>query len=395
MKIKQHSAINKTCISIVECMKPLLWIEYCYGIFRCRLGGRSSDAIDTRMKLLGVAISAMWLIVFYCFSPPIEELFRNACILTDYFVSVLLRAEYAISIIILLLWQTQSNQKVIKMFAGIDISLFAGIDENFYKMSSNQCKKFFALYVLLFVICITLYIYLFMGHFRINHIMFTIIYFERKIELFVFCQVLFMLKQRLLLINSYLSKITENQNRGMFVQNMETRLDINFIGHISNTNYRIRDLASVYCKLGKVCLLINNIYNSLLLMIFVTAFVVILTISSTVLCFYKLGASYLFSLLMLYFISAELLSIITISYHCESVIDAKKEIKETLYRIISLDDLPTSMRNQAEVFVELTKIWHLSINVFDMFDVNLKLVLKFISIATTYLIVIIQIYHLI
>nr|WCC57731.1 gustatory receptor 23 [Papilio dardanus] len=394
MNTKENSAVEKFSTCIVNCIKPLFYVEYIYGVFRFRLNERSSDAIDLRMKILSIAITSLWIITFIGLIPHKEMMFSNVVMLADYLVSILIAVVYGSSTIMLVLRQSQNNCKVIEMLAGIDISLHASIDQKLYKMSLYHCKILFLLYIFFCFICFTIYGFFSSDGHRIAYLLFSIIYFERKIELCVFCQFLYMLKQRLLLIKKYFSKFTGCENRGMFRQCNLNQLEVDFIGHISNTNYKIRDLAFVYCKVGKVFMLINKIYNYLILMTLVTAFIFIIITSWTILYSYKFHENFMFSLSMLFYLCAEFLSIIFMAYYCENITAVNNKLKRMLYRVMNNEDLPVSMRKQVNVFVELTIIWNFSINVYDMLEVNLGIILSFISICTSYLIVIIQINRL-
>lgn len=394
MNVNQPSAVDIISNCIVNCMKPLLFVEYCYGIFRYRLDKRSSDAINLRMKIISIVISSVWITSFVYGLSHAKITFSNTVVIAYYLVSFLIVIAYASSTIMLVLWQSQNNRKVIEIFAGIDISLHVNIDQKIYNMFSRQCKILFTMYMSYCVICIAMYSYFSTYDNRITYLFFLFIHFERKIELYVFCLFLYMIKQRVLLINNYLSKITGDQGNVLFRQHNVNQLDIVFIGNISNTNYKVRHLASAYCKVGKVTILINKIYNSLILMTLVTAFIFIIIALWTIL--YSFKVNYVISSLsMLFYTFSELFSVIFISYYCESITVVNGNLKNTLYRILNRTDLPIFMKKQVNVFVKLTKVWRLTINVFDMFDVSSILVLHFISICTSYLIVLIQIYRLI
>nr|WCC57889.1 gustatory receptor 23 [Papilio memnon] len=393
MIVKQHSAVDTISACIVNCMKPLLYVENCFGIFRYRLGERSSDAIGMRMKILSVAITAAWTIPYICVVTN-GHMFINAVVIADYMISLLIGAAYVTSTLILVLWQTQNNRKVIEMFADIDITLHANIDQTFYKMSSRHCKILFTLYLLFCAIGIANIPNFSTYKLKLVYLIFTLIYFERKIELCVFCQFLYMLKQRLLLIKNYLSKCTD-LNHGMFRTNKVKKLDFDFIGNISSSNFKVRDLAIIYCKVGKVFMLINKIYSYLIVITLVTAFFFILVNSWAILYSHKINYYFVVSLSLLFYLFAEFLSIILISYYCEEITVVREKIKSMLHGILCHADLPIQMSKQVNIFVRLTNIWHLSFNVIDMLDVDLSLILKFVSICTSYLIVIIQINRLI
>nr|WCC57836.1 gustatory receptor 25 [Papilio machaon] len=395
MEPKKHTNIDDISAYIVKSMKPLLCIEYSYGIFRCRLSGRCSDAVNLRMKMLGIAITMTWLTVFFGYTAFPVENFEQMLRLQDKALFMLIGFTYASSSIVFVLFHTQKYQRALEILAGVDIALFENINGSVYKISFRHCKILFLLYIFHFITWLALYLYFREGFYRYVYILFLFIYFERKIEILVFCQFLYMLEQRLLLIKNYLSELTCDRDRDTFLRNTKNRVDFNFIGHISSTNYKIRNLACVYTKIGKISMLINETFNYLIVMTLATAFSIIIIIVWSLLNGYKSFKTYIWSLPILYSIYVELLSIILLSCYCENIIAARAVLKKLLFSITSQENLPLSMIHQANVFVELTEIWHLSINVFHMFDINLQLILKFISICTSYLIVVIQTYLLI
>lgn len=78
---------------------------------------------------------------------------------------------------------------------------------------------------------------------------------------------------------------------------------------------------------------------------------------------------------------------------CENFLSTRDHTKVLVNELVMDYKLPASARAQAKVFMELIDIWPLRIYVYDMFSVDITLMLKFISISTTYLIIIIQISH--
>nr|WCC57890.1 gustatory receptor 24.1 [Papilio memnon] len=395
MKIKQHATIDSVSTRIVQGMRSLLCIEYFYGIFRCRLRSRSSEAIDLRMKFISVAVASVWLTFFFSsVIPCLVEMFKDVDSAIEHMGWIVTAFQYAGTVILLVFWQAQKNQKVIELFAKIDMSLHVGVNQNFYKASLFQCKKLLLIYVFFCVTLIAAYIYYFTQNIIIGNVTYLIVYAERKIEIMVYCQFLFMIKQRLFLIRDYLSKIRFNRHNTMFVQNSEPNVDVNFIGHISTNNFRIRDLVSLYCKIGKLCNTINDVFNYLMLMTLSIAFFVILSNVWVSLYYSKFSQDILVSVPLLLSILTELFFVILFAYNCGNITIARNELKYSLYEITKNNDLPSSMRTQAEVFLDLIKVWPMSIYVFNMFEMNLKLVLKFISIASTYVILVVQINHL-
>ncbi|XP_068617426.1 uncharacterized protein [Battus philenor] len=234
----------------------------------------------------------------------------------------------------------------------------------------------------------------------IKGVIFLVAYLERKIEIIVFAEIMYFLRQRLLLIKEYFITFLSYRNKEMsytsrkLINNAKRDKCINFIGRVSDRNKKILDLATAYDNAGQAFKLINDIYNFIILLMIISAFLVILSIFYTSLSFLKVISSDKIAINLIttfFWIAVELGSIIFVSYYCEKVLKAREEIKVILNNIIIYDDLPKHMRRQTKVFIELIETWPMEFHVSNMFQIDKKIVLKFISICTSYLIIFIQI----
>ncbi|XP_063891696.1 uncharacterized protein LOC135117150 [Helicoverpa armigera] len=157
--------------------------------------------------------------------------------------------------------------------------------------------------------------------------------FVQRLEIITFCKYIDLLSCRLQIINKYLKTFVDEQNRKsvtvftMESKTIRTKETVNFIGNASESNTKIRDLAQMYGM---------------------------------------------------------------IAHTCERLLSVRNETKILVNKIIMNYDLPTTMRDQAKAFMELVEAWPLHIHIYDMFSVDITLMLKFISVATTYFIVVIQ-----
>ncbi|XP_068617425.1 uncharacterized protein [Battus philenor] len=389
---------------IVNTMKPSLVIEYCYGIFRYRINGGSLTPIDFRMKIIAVIITSLWILVAYLFAimPTVKILFNKTVVAETvifalHWITAVLH--FALTNFTTLFLRAKDNQKLIEIFAKIDILLHANMNDGFYEASCGECKKIFFVFIIFCISIITVNFSL-EGHINTMDILYIFIYFKTKIEIVLFCEIMFFLRHRMLLIKGYLTKfISGRKQRVSYACRKsinDTRRDkyFNFIGQVSDRNKKILDLASAFNNAGEAFKMINAIYNYIVLMMIISAFVFILTVFWFCLSLIKSNNQVIVTLLKTVFWSiAELCSIIIISYYCEKLLEVKEEINMILNNIIC-DEITKNMRKQTKVFIELTEIWSMDFNISDMFLVNKKLVLKFISISTSCLIVLIQISHL-
>ncbi|XP_050348908.1 uncharacterized protein LOC126772552 [Nymphalis io] len=81
------------------------------------------------------------------------------------------------------------------------------------------------------------------------------------------------------------------------------------------------------------------------------------------------------------------------TYTCDKMSSKRTTTKILVNELIMDYNLPNTMRIQAKAFMEIIELRPLKIIAYDMFPIDIKLLLKFVSISTTYLIVIIQVSH--
>ncbi|GBP22514.1 hypothetical protein EVAR_84751_1 [Eumeta japonica] len=90
-----------------------------------------------------------------------------------------------------------------------------------------------------------------------------------------------------------------------------------------------------------------------------------------------------------------ILSVAFVCIICERLLSMRVKTKILVNDIIMDYDQPPPIRLQAKAFMELIVEWPLTISVYEMFNVDLTLLVKFINVCTTYLIVIVQVLHII
>nr|WCC57737.1 gustatory receptor 27.1 [Papilio dardanus] len=387
---------------IINCIKPSLLIEYFYGIIRYRINGSTLSPMDTRMKILSIIITIVWIftLLFVCIVPNVNFILKNKITMgqvmreSTWFVSTL---QYAVSNIILIFWHSENNVKVLETFATIDMTLHADMNRNFYKTSQKECNKLmFGL--LIFCSFLIAAAYVNEEQFDYSFLFYLFLYFETKIEIVVLWEFLHLLKYRLSLIKNYFEKLMANQNQ---LQNTSTYISlrkntelegtINFIGTTSVTNNKISTLANVYKDAGDACNKINNIFNFIITSAIISTFVSIISFFWASLKFLKIkGVATTTVFMVIVSTFAELISVFPICCYCEKILEVKEEIIVILNTIVIDENIPKRMRDHAKVFLEITDIWPMTIHAYNMFQINKNLILKFVSICTSYLIVVIQ-----
>ncbi|XP_063891691.1 uncharacterized protein LOC126056121 [Helicoverpa armigera] len=229
---------------------------------------------------------------------------------------------------------------------------------------------------------------------KIQKVMYTV----KPVTVLEYCFAMFKLN----VVNKYLDTFVTDQDKKditVFIvkeRKKESKETLNFIGRASENNVKIRDLAAIYDILGRTCMMINKAYNFSLLMILTNSLAFILITFWQALSFYQsqeMDSSDL--IYMAVWCISTISNLIALAFGCERLLRARNKTRILVNKIVMDYDLPRSMRVQAKAFMELVEVWPLHIYIYDMFTVDITLILKFISVATTYLIVIIQISHLI
>ncbi|CAK1581355.1 unnamed protein product [Parnassius mnemosyne] len=397
MRHKQNNSHKYLCEKNIMCMRPLLAIEYFYGIFRFPINDFFLH-VDIRIKLLSLLISSTWVTSYFvfCFAPLTRPVMATTADFVDETGWIIIAIQYLMTMLILVLFKNKTNKIIVEKFAEIDCALQTIINDDFYSESRKDANKLTILY---FVSCILLTVFAITleRDFPIQYLIYLVIYFERKIEVFMFCHIISMLRQRILVINSYFEHFFKNRRTAeeSAINNQAwAKGSIKFIGQVSLKKLKMQKLVSAYNNVGELCYSINSVSNVFLLMTFISAFIYIICTFWSSLYYLKSNKSFTSLLRVIVFSSAELVSISSISFYCESILVAKNRLKVYLNKTINDYSLPKHTRMQAKSFLEVTLVWPLHIFVFDMFPVNLKLILDFISVCTSYLVIVVQISHL-
>nr|WCC57895.1 gustatory receptor 27 [Papilio memnon] len=398
--LKHKMNLEEISKKIVNCIKPSLIVEYCYGIFRYRITGSTLSSIDRKMKIFGIIITLIFIasVIFLGIVPKMIFIIQNKINMGKFMRElpwVVCSIHYAVYNL-LILRQSENNLKILESLANIDINLHASMNRDYYQTSQKECKKLFTGFFL-FCILMTTTVYVSEEEINFSFIPYLFLYFERKIGIVVLCEFLHLLRHRMLLINNYLKKFMAIQKQHTSYKSLlkkEMEGNINFIGTVSVTNNKISDLANVYKNVGDVSNIINNVFNFFITTSIISTFVFIISFFWASLNYMKFTEVEKTALTMIKIVTwsfVELFSVYIISYYCEKNLEVKNEIVMILNKIVIDDKLPKRMKRQAKVFMEITDIWPMSIQAYNMFVINKNLILKFVGICTSYLIVVIQV----
>lgn len=384
---------------VVNSINALIKIENFYGIFRFHAVNGDLKTSTITMKIYSMVMICIFVIP-YCLL--LRDIVMSIDITgTDKVVKIMDEIPVVVMVIQHIIFMvyffsmSEKNIIFIKAIARIDSYLNLSRNKDFF----NGCRTHLLVALVIFII--TYAITCIFDFIKDDSMIFynlitTFIDFERHLEAFAFYAFIKMIIDRIDIINKYLANISQlkrhlnNCNKKPYTIKKE---DFIFIGTISNKNTKIITLAAAYDVIGEAFSLINQIFNLQIFLTMVSTFTyIIITIWVSI---YPSNTMKVSKSLLSIFLqcAAELLSLGLMSYICE-VMHLKRNLTEILLNKVMMDyEMPQTMRRQAKSFMELIKAWPLEILTFEMLTLNIKLLIKFISVVSTYLIVITQISH--
>ncbi|KAH9630096.1 hypothetical protein HF086_004802 [Spodoptera exigua] len=387
---------------IVESINIIIFIEYIHGIFRFSLVNEKLRTPDWKMKAFTVFIITAFVVLFttYFVLPTDITHYDNENYVqtADKVRVIILFIQYAVCTFTASFLVNSNNIRIITTLANLDKMLQVEKSSNFYSKSRWETYKYMVL-VVISQLATSILDFVAIGDVAWA-IAATPLNFIQKLEIITFCKYVDFLRRRLLMINSYLKTFVDEQDQETTTvftirsRTMETTEKFNFIGRASDSNTKIRDTAKMYDVIGQICTMVNEVFNFQILTILMSTFAFIIIIMWTSLYYYRSAISDL-SLLMNVIVSSFfwICYVAIMSIACERLLLVRNETKILVNKVIMNYDLPKTMRVQAKAFMELVEAWTLRIYIYDMFSVDITLMLKFISVATTYLIVVIQIFN--
>uniref|UniRef100_A0A2A4JJR3 Gustatory receptor n=1 Tax=Heliothis virescens TaxID=7102 RepID=A0A2A4JJR3_HELVI len=389
-------------VEIINSVKPELIFEYCCGIYRYQLVDGELKRPNWKRRTIGTLIIMTYTILFFyfLFRDTDDDEGLNFMSTIDELPSVVVLFQYISSVVGTNFIFNSKSIRVITLLAEVDTMLEVEKFADFYKKISFGLNKV-AIFLVVSHIVNTA-----MDLCSVEDIAWGItilpLYFLQRVEIFIFCGAVYMLNWRLKVINNYLKEFIKKQDKKnvtvFTVGDTKTKTDttLNYIGRPSIRNAKIRDLATAYDNTGEICSLITDVYNFQVFLTLVSTFSYIVITIWTSINFYRKRDYRIRQLVnVMVWCFNMICNVAAMSFTCERLLVARTETRTLVNKVIMNYDLPKTMRVQAKAFMELIEAWPLRIYVYDMFSIDITLMLKFISVATTYLIVIIQISHFI
>ncbi|PZC86741.1 hypothetical protein B5X24_HaOG200631 [Helicoverpa armigera] len=399
---EKEKLISESKKQILDTMHLINVIECINGIFRFSFVNNELLPPNRIMKMLTVFCILIYVIIFvFCFislSPLSDDEFDVVALVIQFSITLDF-LQYAACTVTATFLVNSNYIRIIDSLACLDTELEIGKLSNFYKLSRFETYKY--IFLVVFTQGLRAIADWFSDASTILYTLNFLLSFIQNVEVMTFCKYNDMLRRRLKVINQYVQVFADEQEQDtatVFIvkpKNEQEKEELHFIGRPSDDNTKIRDLAKMYNAIGQICTMVNEVFNFLILAFLATTFTYIILNMWTCLHYYRIGLN---DLGMLINITSSfffwILYVVVISITCERLLLVRNDTKIQVNKIVMNYDLPKTMREQAKTFMELIEAWPLRIHVFDMFSVDISLMLKFISVATTYLIVVIQMFNL-
>ncbi|XP_069358101.1 uncharacterized protein [Maniola hyperantus] len=384
---------------ILYMLRPLTIIENLFGRFRYRKVGGNIEILSRRMKFYAIFLASLTVAAFGIIfvNEGLQQTVTGISKIVDIVdkvASVTIVIQHILSTVIFLHY-TKNNVHIIKLIAHIDDNLNISKNRQFYKDSRRLIQIGISIFIIIYIL-LTIYKLNTKIYELPTEILLTIFDFERHLEVLAFCIFIKTMKDRLSIVNKVLEHVIVTKNRGHTLnipaKNLRNQ-NVLYAGFTINDSSIIRTLGITYDLIGEACDEINKVFKFHIFKALFTTFVyIIITIWSSIHYIRTSTAPHLLFL----FISLGLLDIVSVgimAYTCEVLLLKRNSTKILVNELIMNYDLTRQMRLQAKAFMELIEVWPLQIYAYDMFAIDIKLMLKFISVSTTYLIVIIQVSH--
>ena len=381
-------------------LRPLAMIESCFGKFRYRIVNGDVKVINRKMKMYGIAMVFAFTIPFVI--PFVNHVLVSNSMniletmnLVDDTVTLAMFIQHVVCMIIFQCY-SMYNVRIIKKITYIDKILKISNENLFYKKSRMQVQIGITI---VFIVYIFMYI-LDSCTFHsdepiIKTIVCVIVDFDRHFQIYAFCVYMYVIIKRLSLINEYLKQsINTQKEKKVNIILPPSKPQIRNFRPPNAQTIEIQTLAVAYDIIGETTSLINKIFQINILNTLVFTFIfIIISIWISIYDLRSDATSETLSRVILICIF-EILSVGTMSYMCELIIFKRYATKNLINDIIMDYDLPKEVRLHAKAFLMLIEVWPLKIFTYDMITIDMKLLLKFISVSTTYLIIIIQVSNL-
>lgn len=388
------------CHNFIQSLGPLFAIERAIGIIRFHVKYEELLHMSGTRKFLIICLVAIVTILTYLYLIIVSSNTDGSTVFLTLKLapSASLSVSYIVTAILYSFRMCDDNISVISSFLKLDSIFRISTNKKMYNATRN-C----VLGILAFIFCyITTFIiwYYFSTNLTIFEILLTsVLYFIQDIEILTFCFMMNTLKNRLNILNCCLKNMRHSSDYldTISVYRIDSDRNPKTKGNTANKKSfpvsNLRELSIAYDIIGNTSKLINRVFNLQIFACLInTFFVTLLTLWMVLFAYQKQYLPRGLITTVCWDIT-HLIFILAISFVCQRILIARNDTIYYVNELVMDYGLPADTRAQAKVFMKLIDAWPLRIYVYNMFPVDITLIMKFISISTTYLIVLIQIAH--
>ncbi|XP_052740877.1 uncharacterized protein LOC128198621 [Bicyclus anynana] len=378
---------------ILGALNPLLKVENMLGFFRFQVVNGQLKTSSRKMKLYAlfvICVVIMTYYVLYCsaLSSKSINIFEGA--------SALIKTlQYAVLLVNVSCFNKNSIV-IIESFAIIDYELKAA-SKTVYKKTRQQVLISLSVLIGIYTIGLMYECKNWCSENIYSTFFHLVTDITRHIQLFMFFIFVKLITMRVDILNEYLKQITdlksENQS-DTYSNNQLPHSVVNFnkyFGGPLNKNKReIISLAKAFDALGETTNNINELFNYQIFNALICTFGYSILLSWIAVQYYYYTHNIDTILALMSQCLSELFFIALVCYVCEGMYLKRNTTRVSVNKLIMDYDLPREKRIQAKAFFDLIEVWPMQIHAYDMISIDIKLMLKLISVSTTYLIVVIQ-----
>lgn len=383
---------------LIYALKPVFYLEYFYGVYRFRINGDKIQKIWKNIKPLIFLVSVMVLtlhvfLLLKFFTVSSTDYFGAVADIINKLPLIFIVLDHNFFVNITSLLHCDHNLQLFRGLNEIDHNLNIKANQNVYRKTRIICLRIAV--SLLVGNLVYIIINMKLGNVQlIYELFFSVTRFIIEFELFFFCALVHMVELRLKVINHYLTKIVDKSA----VKSFQVFTITNNILYepIMIKRAKLIDLVPMYELIGKTYNCVNKVFSFHILMILIINLAYMI-ISIWTLVYYekKSEETTVTTDLIMHVIGSTmcLFELISMCYVCSNVLTTRSKTQTLVMEIVMDYKFPKKLRRQAKSFLALLKAWPLRIVLCDIFSIDITLILKFVSVSTTYLIIVLQISH--
>ncbi|XP_045533271.1 uncharacterized protein LOC123720622 [Pieris brassicae] len=298
--------------------------------------------------------------------------------------SIFMTSQFITSLIVPFLFSKQ-NIIFIKTISEIDSLL--RINEEFYCKCKRKNIIKICMLVVSFSLSLTYELYV-NQEMSVMLLCMAVIAFGQKFQVVFFSLYINMITQRINVLNNHLRNFTPNEN-GIV---MKKTSQMYYIG-CKVESMSIKSLSIAFSLMGNMIQTTNKIFEINIFQTLISTFFYIIIAIWTYIYYYRILKDLTFFVSILYWCTGELFFLGLTCYVCEKLLNKRNETKTFVNNIVMNYNFSPKTRGQAKTLLEVARAWKLNVVAYGMFEINITLLLRFVGVATTYLIFLCQVSH--